>query len=186
MIVVIDCYDSFVYNLVDYISLFDKVKVFSKDDARQIRNLDFQGVVISPGPGRPDRSLEFIFEFDLPILGVCLGHQMIAEIFGGKVGKVKPVHGKASKIMHDGEGIFKGLKNPLKVGRYHSLAVVEVPKGFKVTALSEDGIVMGIRKDTIEGVQFHPESVLTEEGIKMIQNFVQICHDREDMRNKEC
>lgn len=178
MIVVIDCYDSFVYNLVEYISIFDRVRVLSKEKAGEIKKMGFDGIVISPGPGKPDRDLGFIFDFDVPILGVCLGHQIIAEVFDGKVGKVKPVHGKASKITHDGEGIFRGVKNPLRVARYHSLAVIDVPKGFKVTAVSEDGIIMGIRRDRIEGVQFHPESVLTEEGLKMIRNFVAMCHDR--------
>ncbi|MDK2796237.1 MAG: anthranilate synthase component [Archaeoglobaceae archaeon] len=178
MILVIDCYDSFVYNLVEYISFFDHVKVLSKDQAKEAKKLSFDGIVISPGPGKPDKELEFLFEFDVPILGVCLGHQIIAEVFGGKVGKVKPVHGKASIVRHDSEGIFKGLKNPLKVGRYHSLAVLEVPKGFKVSALGDDGVIMGIRKDGIEGVQFHPESVLTEDGVRMIRNFLEVCNVR--------
>ncbi|MCX8172469.1 MAG: aminodeoxychorismate/anthranilate synthase component II [Archaeoglobaceae archaeon] len=178
MIVVIDCYDSFVYNLVEYVSIFDKVKVLSKDHARDVRKMSFDGILISPGPGKPDRELEFLFDFGVPILGVCLGHQIIAEVFGGKVGKVKPVHGKASLVTHDGEGIFKGVRNPFKAGRYHSLAVLEVPKGFKVTAVSDDGVVMGIRKDTVEGVQFHPESVLTDDGLRMIRNFVEVCNDR--------
>lgn len=178
MILVIDCYDSFVYNLVEYLSLFDKVKVLSKENAKEAKKINFDGIVISPGPGKPDKELEFLFDFDVPILGVCLGHQIIAEIFGGKVGKVKPVHGKASIITHDGEGIFKNVRNPIKAGRYHSLAVLEVPKGFKVTAISEDNVIMGIRKGTIEGIQFHPESVLTEDGLRMIRNFVTICYDR--------
>lgn len=178
MILVVDCYDSFVYNLVEFISLFDKVKVVSKEDARKAKNLSFDGIVISPGPGKPSRDLDFLFDFEVPIFGVCLGHQIIAEVFGGKVGKVKPVHGKASLVRHDGEGVFKGVKNPLRVGRYHSLAVLEVPKGFKVTAVSDDGVVMGIRRKEIEGVQFHPESVLTEDGLKIIRNFVAMCHDR--------
>ncbi|MEM0302428.1 MAG: aminodeoxychorismate/anthranilate synthase component II [Archaeoglobaceae archaeon] len=178
MILVIDCYDSFVYNLVEYLSFFDRVKVLSRENAREAKKLSFDGIVISPGPGKPDRELEFLFEIGVPVLGVCLGHQIIAEVFGGKVGKVKPVHGKASIVKHDSEGIFKGVKNPFLAGRYHSLAILEVPKGFKVTAMSDDGVIMGIRRGTIEGVQFHPESVLTEEGVKMIRNFVGICNDR--------
>ncbi|TDA26418.1 MAG: aminodeoxychorismate/anthranilate synthase component II [Archaeoglobi archaeon] len=178
MILVIDCYDSFVYNLVEYVSLFDRVKVLSKDKAREAKKLSFDGIIISPGPGKPDRELDFLFEFDVPILGVCLGHQIIAEVFGGKVGKVKPVHGKASLVRHDSDGIFRGVRNPFRAARYHSLAVLEVPKGFKVTAVSDDGVIMGIRKDRIEGVQFHPESVLTEDGLRMIRNFVEVCHDR--------
>jgi anthranilate synthase component 2 len=178
VILVIDCYDSFVYNLVEYVSLFDRVKVLSKDKAREAKKLSFDGIIISPGPGKPDRELDFLFEFDVPILGVCLGHQIIAEVFGGKVGKVKPVHGKASLVRHDSDGIFRGVRNPFRAARYHSLAVLEVPKGFKVTAVSDDGVIMGIRKDRIEGVQFHPESVLTEDGLRMIRNFVEVCHDR--------
>lgn len=178
MILVVDCYDSFVYNLVEYVSLFDRVKVLSKDKAREAKKLSFDGIIISPGPGKPDRELDFLFEFDVPILGVCLGHQIIAEVFGGKVGKVKPVHGKASLVRHDSDGIFRGVRNPFRAARYHSLAVLEVPKGFKVTAVSDDGVIMGIRKDRIEGVQFHPESVLTEDGLRMIRNFVEVCHDR--------
>ncbi|MDI9642728.1 MAG: aminodeoxychorismate/anthranilate synthase component II [Archaeoglobaceae archaeon] len=178
MILVIDCYDSFVYNLVEYLSFFDRVKVLSRENAREVKKLSFDGIVISPGPGKPDRELEFLFEIGVPVLGVCLGHQIIAEVFGGKVGKVKPVHGKASIVKHDSEGIFKGVKNPFLAGRYHSLAILEVPKGFKVTAMSDDGVIMGIRRGTIEGVQFHPESVLTEEGVKMIRNFLGICNDR--------
>lgn len=178
MILVVDCYDSFVYNLVEYVSLFDRVKVLSKDKAREAKKLSFDGIIISPGPGKPDRELDFLFEFDVPILGVCLGHQIIAEVFGGKVGKVKPVHGKASLARHDSDGIFRGVRNPFRAARYHSLAVLEVPKGFKVTAVSDDGVIMGIRKDRIEGVQFHPESVLTEDGLRMIRNFVEVCHDR--------
>lgn len=178
MIVVVDCKDSFVYNLVEYISLFDKVRVVDRDNAREIRKMSFDGIVISPGPGKPDRSLEFLFDLGVPVLGVCLGHQMIAEVFGGKVGKVRPVHGKISVIKHDGKGVFRGVRNPLKAGRYHSLAVIEPPKGFEVCAKSEDGIVMGLRRENIHGVQFHPESVLTEDGVRMIRNFVEMCYDR--------
>ncbi len=178
MILVVDCYDSFVYNLVEYVSLFDRVKVLSKDKAREAKKLSFDGIIISPGPGKPDRELDFLFEFDVPVLGVCLGHQIIAEVFGGRVGKVKPVHGKASLVWHDSDGIFRGVRNPFRAARYHSLAVLEVPKDFKVTAVSDDGVIMGIRRDRIEGVQFHPESVLTEDGLRMIRNFVEVCHDR--------
>lgn len=178
MIVVIDCKDSFVYNLVEYISMFDRVKVFDRENAREIGNINFDGIVISPGPGKPDKSLEFVFDYSVPVLGVCLGHQMIAEVFGGKVGKVKPVHGKSSIIRHNSDGIFRGVRNPLRAGRYHSLAVLRPPNGFEITAVSEDGIVMGLRREDIYGVQFHPESVLTEDGLRIIRNFVEICHDR--------
>jgi len=178
VILVIDCYDSFVYNLVEYVSFFDQVKVLSRDKAREAKKLSFDGIIISPGPGKPDKELEFLFEFDVPVLGVCLGHQIIAEVFGGKVGKFKPVHGKASLVRHDSQGIFRGVRNPFMAGRYHSLAILEVPRGFKVTAMSDDNVIMGIRRDSIEGVQFHPESILTEDGLKMIRNFVEICNAR--------
>ena len=121
---------------------------------------------------------------DVPILGVCLGHQLIAHVFGGKVGRVKPVHGKASVVRHDGKTIFEGVRNPLRAGRYHSLAVLEMPKGFELSAISDDGIVMGIRhkRRQIEGVQFHPESVLTEfesgDGLKIVKNFVDMCRGK--------
>ncbi len=177
MIVVIDCKDSFVYNLVEYISIFDRVIVLERERAREVENLNFDGIVISPGPGKPDRTLEFLFDCDTPVLGVCLGHQIIAEIFGGEVGKVKPVHGKTSIVTHDGKGIFKGLRNPITAARYHSLAVLKPPEGFKVTARSEDGVIMGLRRGDIHGIQFHPESVLTPDGMKIIRNFVEICHD---------
>jgi anthranilate synthase component 2 len=104
-----------------------------------------------------------------------LGHQTIAYVFGGRVCRVKPVHGKASAIRHDGKTIFRGIKNPIKAGRYHSLAVLDVPKNFEVSAISEDGIVMGMRyiDKQIEGVQFHPESILTEDGLEIIKNWVE-------------
>ncbi len=178
MIVVVDNRDSFVYNLVEYLSLFDRVRVVDRERAREIEKLNFDGIVISPGPGKPDRNLEFLFDLGVPVLGVCLGHQIIAEVFGGKVGKVKPVHGKTSVVTHDSEGIFRGVRNPVRVGRYHSLAILEVPKGFRVNAVSEDGVIMAISRDNIYGVQFHPESVLTEDGLRMVRNFVEVCHDR--------
>uniref|UniRef100_A0A7C3MC84 anthranilate synthase n=1 Tax=Archaeoglobus fulgidus TaxID=2234 RepID=A0A7C3MC84_ARCFL len=178
MIVVIDCRDSFVYNLVDYLSIYDSVKVLDIDDAVEVRKINFDGIVISPGPGKPDRRLEFLFEFNTPVLGVCLGHQIIAEVFGGRVEKVKPVHGKVSLVWHDGEEIFRGVRNPFNAGRYHSLAVTQPPEGFRVNARSDDGLIMGIKRGHIYGVQFHPESVLTEDGLRIVRNFVEICHDR--------
>ncbi len=187
MIVLIDNRDSFVWNLAEYASIFTKVKVLPNTvSLSEIKKLDPDGIILSPGPGSPESkrdvgvSPKVVLEMDTPILGVCLGHQIIAHVFGGKVGRVRPLHGKSSLIEHDGEGIFRGVENPLEVGRYHSLAVLEVPKGFKVSAIDlKDGIVMGIRsKDgRIEGVQFHPESVLTkrEMGLKIIENFVRFC-----------
>ncbi|ASJ16283.1 anthranilate synthase component II [Thermococcus chitonophagus] len=188
MILIVNNRDSFVWNLAEYASFFDEVKVVPNTiGLAEVKKLNPDGIIISPGPGHPrDRrevgnSPEIVAEADVPVLGVCLGHQIIAEVFGGYVGRVKPRHGKASPIKHDGRGVFKGIKNPLMGGRYHSLAVLQVPKGFKVTAVSlDDNVIMGIRhkRKPIEGVQFHPESVLTEweskEGLKIIKNFVEM------------
>ncbi len=177
MIVIVDNYDSFVYNIAEYVSFFDRVRVVSRERVGELYEMDFDGLIISPGPGKPDKKLSFIFNFDVPVLGICLGHQLIAEVFGGKIGKVAPVHGKASLVRHDSDGVFRGVRNPVRVGRYHSLAVLDVPDGFVVSAVSDDGIVMGIRScdGRIEGLQFHPESVLTQDGLKMIRNFVERC-----------
>jgi len=189
MIVLIDNRDSFVWNLAEYASIFTDVKVLPNTvSLNEIKRINPDGIIISPGTGSPESkrdvgvSPKVVLEMDVPILGVCLGHQIIAHVFGGVVGRVKPMHGKSSVIEHDGEGIFRGVKNPIEVGRYHSLAVLKVPKDFKVTAkVIGDNLVMGIRsKDgRIEGVQFHPESVLTprEEGLKMIKNFIVRCHE---------
>ncbi len=192
MILLVDNRDSFVWNLAEYASMFDRVKVVPNTiSLAEVRRIDPDGIIISPGPGSPEsrrdvgNSPEIVLEMDVPILGVCLGHQIIGHIFGGKVGRVKPLHGKSSLVKHDGKTIFTGVKNPLEAGRYHSLAVLEVPKGFEISAISlNDGVIMGIRhkKRPIEGVQFHPESVLTEyqrgEGLKIVRNFVEMCRGR--------
>lgn len=191
MILLIDNRDSFVWNLAEYASIFDCIKVVPNTiSLAEVKKINPDGIIISPGPGSPDKRRdvgncpEIVLEMDVPILGVCLGHQIIGYVFGGKVGRVKPVHGKASIVRHDGKTIFKDVKNPLRAGRYHSLAVLKVPKGFEVSAMSEDGIIMGIRhkKRPIEGVQFHPESVLTEfesgDGLKIVKNFVDMCKGR--------
>lgn len=188
MIVLVNNRDSFVWNLAEYASLFDRVKVVPNTiTLGELKRLDPDGVIISPGPGHPlerrevGNSPEIVLEAGVPILGVCLGHQIIATAFGGKVGRVKPRHGKASPVKHDGKGVLRGIKNPLTAGRYHSLAVLEVPREFEVSAVSlDDNVVMGIRhrKLPIEGLQFHPESVLTEwgrkEGLRIIKNFVEM------------
>ncbi len=192
MILLVDNRDSFVWNLAEYASIFDEVKVVPNTiTVAEVRKIDPDGIIISPGPGSPEskrdvgNSPEIVLEIEVPILGVCLGHQIIGHVFGGKVGRVKPLHGKSSLVKHDGKTIFSGVKNPLEAGRYHSLAVLEVPKGFEVSAISlSDGVIMGIRHKSkpIEGVQFHPESVLTEyhsgEGLKIIKNFVDLCKGR--------
>ncbi len=188
MIVIVDNRDSFVWNLAEYVSLFDRAIVVSNTiRPGELRSINPDGIIISPGPGTPEErkqvgnSPEIVLESEVPLLGVCLGHQIIASVFGGKVGRVPPKHGKQSVIRHDGKGIYRGIKNPLRAGRYHSLAVLRVPQNFEVSAVSmDDGLIMGIRhrKRPIEGVQFHPESVLTEfesgEGVKIIKNFVEM------------
>jgi anthranilate synthase component 2 len=149
---------------------------------KDVKQINPDGIIISPGPGSPAKRRdvvncpEIVKETDVPLLGVCLGHQTIAHVYGGRVGRVRPVHGKASVIMHDGKTIFDGIKNPLKAGRYHSLAVLSIPKGFEVSAVAEDGIIMGIRhkKRMLEGVQFHPESILTENGLDIVKNWIEL------------
>ena len=191
MILLIDNRDSFVWNLAEYASIFDEVKVVPNTvTVSDVKKIDPDGIIISPGPGSPENRRdigncpEIVKEMDIPILGVCLGHQLIAHVFGGRVGRVKPVHGKASIVRHDGKTIFEGVRNPLRAGRYHSLAVLEMPKKFELSAISDDGIVMGIRhkRRQIEGVQFHPESVLTEfesgDGLRIVKNFVDICRGK--------
>jgi len=187
MIVFIDNYDSFVYNLVQYVgTLYDNIKVFRNDEVSidYIKKLSPSGIVISPGPGLPSDagiSEELIKEFynKIPILGVCLGHQAIGEVFGGKIIHARRImHGKTSIIVHDGEMIFKDLPNPIKATRYHSLVIdpTTLPKDFVITATSEDKEIMGIRHKefNVFGVQFHPESIATENGMRMIRNFISI------------
>jgi anthranilate synthase component 2 len=189
-VLVIDNIDSFVWNLVQYVgTLGYKVKlVDNKITLDEIKKINPDRIIISPGPKTPKEAgncIKIIQEAEIPILGVCLGHQCIVEAFGGEVGRADRVmHGKASLIEHDGEGIFKDIPNPFYGGRYHSLIAKEVPKELKITAKSlDDNYVMGVRhkKLPIEGVQFHPESILTESnklkfpdlGLKLIKNFVE-------------
>ena len=188
MVLVIDNYDSFTYNLVQYLGeLGATVVVRRNDDAtiEQLRALGHARVVISPGPGRPEQagvSLEVIKEFGprMPLLGVCLGHQAIGLAFGGEVLRApQPIHGKTSTVEHNGTGVFAGLAGSFQAGRYHSLVVGEetLPADLEVTARTkEDGLVMGVRHRTmpIHGVQFHPESVLTHEGRRILRNFLEM------------
>ncbi len=187
MILMIDNYDSFTYNLVQYLGeLGAELKVFRNDEItlEQIENLKPSRIVISPGPCTPDEagiSLALIERFagKAPILGVCLGHQAIGQAFGGKVVRAKQVmHGKLSRIEHDGRGIFSGIENHFVATRYHSLAVerATLPACLAVTAKAEDGEIMGLRHRSlpVEGVQFHPEAMLTEHGHEMLQNFLQV------------
>jgi anthranilate synthase/aminodeoxychorismate synthase-like glutamine amidotransferase len=185
MLLVIDNYDSFTYNLVQYLGeLGARLHVVRNDalDVEGIAGLAPERIVISPGPGNPDQagvSLEVIRRLGptTPILGVCLGHQAIGQAFGATVARARAqMHGKTSDIRHDGRGVFAGLSNPLVATRYHSLVVLAdtVPADLEVTARAEDGEVMGLRhrRYPIEGVQFHPESILTVEGKRLLANFL--------------
>jgi anthranilate synthase/aminodeoxychorismate synthase-like glutamine amidotransferase len=185
MILVIDNYDSFTYNLVQYLGeLGAKLEVVRNDamDVDALARMRPERVVISPGPGNPDQagvSLEIIRRLGptTPLLGVCLGHQSIGQAFGATVSRARlQMHGKTSEIRHDGKGVFAGLANPFTATRYHSLIVQAdtVPADLEVSARTEDGVVMGLRhrRFPIEGVQFHPESILTVEGKKLLANFL--------------
>jgi anthranilate synthase/aminodeoxychorismate synthase-like glutamine amidotransferase len=185
MLLVIDNYDSFTYNLVQYLGeIGARLHVVRNDalDVEGIAGLAPERIVISPGPGNPDQagvSLEVIRRLGptTPILGVCLGHQAIGQAFGATVARARAqMHGKTSDIRHDGRGVFAGLSNPLVATRYHSLVVLAdtVPADLEVTARAEDGEVMGLRhrRYPIEGVQFHPESILTVEGKRLLANFL--------------
>ena len=188
-VLVIDNYDSFVYNLVQYIGELEAEPVVYRNDELTLEKaleLKPERIVISPGPGNPEEKRYFgvcseILRFmspKIPTLGVCLGHQGIVAVFGGKIVRAKRImHGKTSPIKHDGKGVFRGLKNPIHATRYHSLVVDRntLPKCLKITALSlDDNEIMGVRhsKYPIEGIQFHPESILTEYGKKIVKNFL--------------
>ena len=186
-VLVIDNYDSFVYNLVQYLGqLGAEPLVYRNDaiDASTARQLQPDGVLISPGPGRPDAagaSNALIAEFAgaVPVLGVCLGHQCIGQVFGGQVVRARVMHGKTSVISHDGRGVFAGLPDPLVATRYHSLVVDAdtVPAELEISARSEDGTVMGLRHRAlaVEGLQFHPESILTDGGHRLLANWLTLC-----------
>ncbi len=185
MILVVDNYDSFTYNLVQYLGEMGEELTVSRNDAitlTGIRKLAPDAIVISPGPGRPEHSgiiVDCIREFSgvIPILGVCLGHQAIGTAFGGKV-VAAPflMHGKTSEIQHDGRTVFRGLDNPFRATRYHSLIVEResLPDCLEISATTTDGIIMGLRHRSwaVEGVQFHPESILTDSGKRLLANFV--------------
>jgi len=185
MILLIDNYDSFTFNVYQYLcQLKATVKVIRNDEVnlKQIARMKPEAIVISPGPGNPDQagiSMPAIEEFgpEIPVLGICLGHQSIAQVFGGKVIRApRMMHGKLSDITHKKTGIYKGLPSPLSVTRYHSLLVERksLPSCLRITAETEDGLIMGIRhkKFPIEGIQFHPESYMTQSGIKILDNFL--------------
>src|SRR6266404_117730 len=185
MILVIDNYDSFTYNLVQYLGELGADLEVVRNDATDIERIVAMAperIVISPGPGTPDQagvSLEVIRRLGstTPVLGVCLGHQAIGQAYGGTVARAKTqMHGKTSDIRHDGRGVFAGLSNPLTATRYHSLVILPhtVPADLEVTAWAEDGEIMGVRhrRWPVEGVQFHPESILTVEGKRLLGNFL--------------
>ena len=184
MIVVIDNYDSFTYNLVQYLGeLGAEIRVFRNDQVTldEIRALKPDHIVICPGPGDPDDggiSNQVIRELGptIPVLGVCLGHQCIGHVYGGKVSRApRLMHGKTSSIYHKGKGLFDGIPSPFRATRYHSLIVEDpLPDCLEVTAFTRDGEVMGLRHKAypVVGVQFHPESILTEHGKRILQNFL--------------
>ncbi|MEO0853350.1 MAG: aminodeoxychorismate/anthranilate synthase component II [Cyanobacteria bacterium J06648_11] len=186
MLLVIDNYDSFTYNLVQYLGeLGADLQVYRNDeiDVERVRQLQPDGIVISPGPGRPEDagvSMELIRAFgsEIPILGVCLGHQCIGQVYGGKVDLAPELmHGKTSVIHHENAGVFAGTEADLTATRYHSLAVDRdsCPEVLEITAWSDDGTIMGLRHRDyphVQGVQFHPESILTPAGKALLQNFL--------------
>ncbi len=187
MIFLVDNYDSFVYNLFQYLGELGEEVVVRRNDAfhlEEVEKLSPDRIVISPGPGIPSKaglSREVIRKFAgvVPVLGVCLGHQAVGEEFGGKVVLAeKLMHGKTSEIFHDGKGIFEGLPSPFIATRYHSLVVEKksLPDCFEISAHTEEGVIMGIRHSSfsIDGVQFHPESIVTTEGKKLLSNFLKL------------
>ena len=187
MLLLIDNYDSFTYNLFQYLSELGADVEVVRNDKATVEELDLMQpelVVVSPGPSNPDNagvSVDAVRHFagKVPLLGVCLGHQCIGAAFGGKVSGAGEIrHGKTSLIHHDGKGIFEGVPDPFEAVRYHSLAIEKetVPPDFYVTARTENDIIMGIRHESlpIEGVQFHPESIMTKPGKQILQNFLNL------------
>ena len=187
MILVIDNYDSFTYNLVQYLGELGEDVVVRRNDETTLQDVEANlpsRILISPGPGRPEDagiSQDLIRHFSgrVPILGVCLGHQAIGQVFGGRVVRASTVvHGKGSEVFHDGKSIFCDLDSPFGAGRYHSLVVEResLPACLEVSAETSDGVIMGLRhrEQKIEGVQFHPESILTPGGKKLLNNFLQL------------
>ena len=185
MILVIDNYDSFTYNLVQYLGELGQEPQACRNDAitlEDIERLAPSHIVISPGPCTPleagiSNNVVRHFRGRIPILGVCLGHQCIGYVYGGLIKRAAlPMHGKESLIFHDGQTIFQGLKSPLQGGRYHSLVIEpeSMPTTLEVSAKTEDGVIMGVRnrRDAVEGIQFHPESIMTPEGHRILSNFL--------------
>ena len=200
MILIIDNYDSFTYNLYQLIGEFEKDILVKRNDeitVEEIKELKPDKIVISPGPGNPTNKRDFgvcsevITEFkdNIPILGVCLGHQGIFTTFGGKIRRSEPIHGKLSSITHTNDGIFRGVENSLKATRYHSLICDEesLPACIKITAKTEDGIIMGIKhaESPVYGLQFHPESIGTKHGLTIIKNFLEVEENRKYFLNHQ-
>ena len=185
-VLVIDNYDSFVYNLVQYLGELGAEPLVHRNDeltVEQCLDLRPDAVLLSPGPGRPEEAgilcdlIEPMASTGVPVLGVCLGHQAIGQVFGGDVVRAPELmHGKTSEVTHDGTGVFAGVANPVRVTRYHSLVVERstMPSSLRITAETADGLVMGVCHESlpVHGVQFHPESILTENGHRMLQNFL--------------
>ncbi len=185
MILVIDNYDSFTYNLVQYLGELGQEPAAYRNDTitpEQVVEMSPSHIVISPGPCTPleagiSNDIIRTFRGRIPILGVCLGHQCIGYVYGGKIARAKlPMHGKESMIYHDGATVFKGLESPLAGGRYHSLVIDpdSLPATLEVSAKTEDGVIMGVRNraDMVEGIQFHPESIMTTRGKDILTNFL--------------
>ena len=178
-VLVVDNYDSFTYNLVQYLGELGAEVEVLRNDVDELLERQPDRVIVSPGPCTPDeaglsmRAVRRFGEGGTPVLGVCLGHQSLAQEFGGRVVRGKPVHGKTAEMEHDGRTIYAGLESPLVVGRYHSLVVEDLPDVLQVSARAGD-VIMGVRHAElpIEGVQFHPESVLTPHGKQMLRNFL--------------
>jgi para-aminobenzoate synthetase component 2 len=190
-VLVVDNYDSFVFNLVQYLGQLGAECVVRRNDevtVDELADLEVDGVLLSPGPGIPESAgacipmVERCAEIDLPLLGVCLGHQAIAVAYGGVVSRAPELlHGKTSEVVHTGSGVLSGLPSPFTATRYHSLAIEEdsVPDALEVTARTDSGVIMAVRHRTarIEGVQFHPESVLTQGGHQLLANWLADCGD---------
>jgi len=195
MILMIDNYDSFTYNLVQYLGQLDQVVAVYRNDAitlEEIRNLAPDAIFLSPGPCTPKEAgitVDVIREFHktTPIMGVCLGHQAIGYAFGANVVRAsRLMHGKTSPIINDGKTIFKGLPNPFVAGRYHSLLIEEasLPSSLMISARTEEGEIMGVRHKeyAVEGIQFHPESILTPQGKRILRNFLELIIKKESLQ----
>ncbi len=191
MILLIDNYDSFTYNVYQYVASLGHAVTVIRNDMATVEEIDkagYSGIIISPGPGIPanagiSKAVIAWSAGKIPLLGICLGHQAIGEVFGGQVIRApQPVHGKTEYIIHRGKGLYQGLPQPFVAGRYHSLIVEKagLPECLEITATSQDGLIMGLkhREYDIEGIQFHPESILTPKGMTILENFANRTHGR--------